>query len=347
MLFLFSSKLFTKFSSGGREPYKIFNLLNKNQVKVNYQTNIIIKRLQHNKIMEKSQLLEQARSIIPILSKDLHKGQYGRIGVIGGSIEYTGAPYFAAISALKIGADLVHIFCPKQAGSVIKSYSPELIVHPVLDEPDGIVQIEKWLPNLHSLVIGSGLGREPYLLELLMKIINMCKDFRKPIIFDADALFFINNNIELIENYPNCILTPNRIEFQRLFGTDNDAIDENIKSILNILGDGITILEKGSIDRFYYDKNHKMIELNNGGGSGRRCGGQGDLLAGAMAIFYLWAIRQESKITDPALIASFASCLLTKKCNEYAFKLKGRSMTVTDMIEQIHYVFSDIFEHSI
>ena len=60
------------------------------------------------------------------------KGECGRIAVFGGCVLYTGAPYFAAISALKCGADLVHVFCEKAAGSVIKGYSPELIVHPIL-----------------------------------------------------------------------------------------------------------------------------------------------------------------------------------------------------------------------
>ncbi len=45
--------------------------------------------------------------LVPVLKDDMHKGQVGRIGIIGGSLEYTGAPYFAGISALKVGADLV------------------------------------------------------------------------------------------------------------------------------------------------------------------------------------------------------------------------------------------------
>ena len=67
----------------------------------------------------KSPLLERARNIVPHLDTDRHKGQAGRIGIVGGSLEYTGAPYFAAISALKVGADLVHVFCPDAAAQVI------------------------------------------------------------------------------------------------------------------------------------------------------------------------------------------------------------------------------------
>jgi ATP-dependent NAD(P)H-hydrate dehydratase len=76
--------------------------------------------------------LKAFRACIPPLSYATHKGSAGRIGVVGGSLEYTGAPYFAAISAMKAGGDLGHVFCPEAAAPVIKSYSPELIVHPLL-----------------------------------------------------------------------------------------------------------------------------------------------------------------------------------------------------------------------
>lgn len=77
-------------------------------------------------------MLQKVKSIVPKLTNSMHKGECGRIAVFGGCVLYTGAPYFAAISALKAGADLVHVFCEKAAGGVIKGYSPELIVHPVL-----------------------------------------------------------------------------------------------------------------------------------------------------------------------------------------------------------------------
>ena len=56
----------------------------------------------------------------------------GRVGIIGGSFEYTGAPFYAGMAALKTGADLCHIFCAEEAAIPLKSYSPELIVHPFL-----------------------------------------------------------------------------------------------------------------------------------------------------------------------------------------------------------------------
>ncbi|KAL4349671.1 hypothetical protein AHAS_Ahas10G0065300 [Arachis hypogaea] len=115
------------------------------------------------------------RSITPALDPTRHKGQAGKIAVIGGCREYTGAPYFAAISTLKIGADLSHVFCTKDAAPIIKSYSPELIVHPVLEESYSVreedkktisrkvlAEVDKWMERFDCLVIGLGPGRDPY-----------------------------------------------------------------------------------------------------------------------------------------------------------------------------------------
>lgn len=105
-------------------------------------------------LSRKEFMQQKVRTIVPKLTQDLRKGQCGRIGVFGGCILYTGAPYFAAISALKAGADLVHVFCESEAGQVIKSYSPELIVHPVLDTEYVLEEIDQWLPRFHCVVIG-------------------------------------------------------------------------------------------------------------------------------------------------------------------------------------------------
>ena len=67
------------------------------------------------------------------MTSNTKKGENGNIGIIGGSYEYTGAPFYAGLSSLKLGGDLAHIFCSKSAASPIKTYSPELIVHPVFE----------------------------------------------------------------------------------------------------------------------------------------------------------------------------------------------------------------------
>lgn len=70
------------------------------------------------------QLLKRMKLTFPDLNNRTKKGENGRIAVVGGSFEFTGAPFYSAISSLRVGGDLSHIFCSKFSSPAIKSYSP-------------------------------------------------------------------------------------------------------------------------------------------------------------------------------------------------------------------------------
>lgn len=65
---------------------------------------------------------------------------------------------------------------------MIKSYSPELIVHPVLDDENALEALVEWAPRMHSFVIGPGLGRNPKILEVVSKFIVKLREMDKPMI---------------------------------------------------------------------------------------------------------------------------------------------------------------------
>jgi len=88
--------------------------------------------LPHGKSTRLKEAWGRVQQIVSKLTATGHKGSAGKIGVLGGSVEYTGAPYYAAVSALKTGADLATVMCAEEAAAPLKSYSPELIVIPVL-----------------------------------------------------------------------------------------------------------------------------------------------------------------------------------------------------------------------
>ncbi|XP_055703766.1 ATP-dependent (S)-NAD(P)H-hydrate dehydratase [Phlebotomus papatasi] len=284
-------------------------------------------------------LLERARAVVPRLETNLHKGQAGRIGIVGGSVEYTGAPYFAGISALRVGADLVHVFCCQSAAMVIKSYSPDLIVHPVLDDHCAMEKMEKWLDRLHVLVVGPGLGREHAVLENVAALLKHCRHSGIKVILDADALHLLTLDFSLARDLSGAILTPNAVEYRRLFGET-----KSLNDLREIIGKEVTVLEKGLSDKIYDVTLTNQVYYVPPGGSARRCGGQGDLLSGALATFYCWALNCKQE-TNPALVACFAASILTKHCNEEAFREKGRGTLCCDMIEQIPKIFRKHFEH--
>lgn len=137
-----------------------------------------------------SELQHHLKRLLPELDLTAHKGMNGKVGVLGGSKEYTGAPYYAAISSLRAGSDLTHIFTPDEDALIpLKCYSPEIIVHPA-KSPIDLVQ---WMHALHSLVIGPGLGRDAQLFEYLKQVVQEISSSESKIklIGDADFLFHL------------------------------------------------------------------------------------------------------------------------------------------------------------
>ncbi|CAH1777192.1 unnamed protein product [Owenia fusiformis] len=278
------------------------------------------KTLTSSHVLSGSIMKKQVKAIIPVLDYELHKGQMGRIGVVGGSPVYTGAPYFAGIAALRVGADLSYVFCCKEAAVVIKSYSPDLIVLPLLDHKDALGQISEWLPRLHSIVIGPGLGRDPAILENVKGIIMQSMERNIPVIIDADGLFLITEQPEIVQGYGKAILTPNIVEFERLYSKvighpldKSISAEDNTKELSEAMGH-VTIVQKGPQD--IITNGYKTLICDNPKGCPRRCGGQGDILSGAMGTFQHWANMAMNKPvvneTGPALVGAYAACQLTR-----------------------------------
>jgi len=301
-----------------------------------------------------STMLQMVKSLVPQLDSSYHKGQCGRVAVFGGCTQYTGAPYFAAISALKTGADLVHVFCEAGAGTVIKSYSPELIVHPVLDQEYGMEEIDSWLPRMHAVVLGPGMGRNQGMSGRIKLIIDKARSLDIPLVLDADGLWHLATNPSMLKGYTRGVITPNAMEFSRLvksvLGRDvgpslspDQALVEEVARSLGY----VTILHKGSPDIITNGRPVAVDTQCGTGGSPRRCGGQGDLLSGSLATFLHWASMVEDRQVegvDSTVVAAWGAARLTRGCAEMTFRQFGRSSTTSDMINNIHIEFSRLYE---
>lgn len=291
----------------------------------------------------------------PVLSETKHKGQAGRIGIIGGSLEYTGAPYFAGIAALKCGADLSYIFCMKDAAGPIKSYSPELIVLPFLDDEHGRCLTLSRLVNIHSLVIGPGLGENVDVQSLVVSIIQCIKENKKSLskislVFDADGIGLLTENKDILQDYSGSVyVTPNANEIKKLafayFGrrdinTEDDAALQRLAESINT---NAVLILKGQCDKIITRTTSHRCSVS---GSLRRVGGQGDLISGSLGLFSYWAhlLREkENTSIPPEVIASYSACAITRLCSRFAYEEKGRSMITSDMIAQIEKAFKTCF----
>lgn len=302
------------------------------------------------------ELLALANSFIPKLNTakdDKHKGNCGYLAVVGGSEEYTGAPYFAAITGLRVGCDLAHIICPSQASLVIKTQSPDIIVHPWFDNPNCPEMFSLWIDRFNVVIMGPGMGRLSSSEDMMLKLYEISNSKQKPLIIDADGLFFVSKYPEKFRNYSSdLILTPNAMEFSRIAQKIlNKPIlpkltpDEDIlKEIQQWFGEKTIIFHKGQTDYIC------GAQLIKGGepGSPRRCGGQGDLLAGAIGTFFIWAQKtnQEEKNNSICnkLLACYAASTLIRKCSNIAYNINRRGMIASDMVPCVPEAFRELFE---
>ncbi|GAA5835780.1 hypothetical protein JCM5353_002477 [Sporobolomyces roseus] len=306
---------------------------------------------------EHSRTIARCKQLIPPLSPELHKGQAGRVGVIGGSKDYAGAPYFASMAALRMGADLSHVICEPAAGNVIKTYSPDLIVHTDLGEDVGeekITEILKGiLPRLHTLVIGPGLGRSEHMQLAARVAIKLARENNVYIVVDADGLFLIQSDPSVVKGYKRAVLTPNVVEFGRLVEAcklDKNTNDTELAAALSRALDGPTIVQKGAQDRITNGSKTLISEVT---GSSRRCGGQGDVLSGAVGTFLAWGKsyeeRKEETNDDPiapedvTLYAAYAASTLTRTASRLCFADYKRAMQTGEMLGYVGKSFEEVF----
>ncbi|EGC36338.1 hypothetical protein DICPUDRAFT_151213 [Dictyostelium purpureum] len=309
-----------------------------------------------------SHILDLFKPMIPSLINSLHKGQAGRVAVMGGSKEYTGAPYFSGISSLRIGSDICHIFTPTEGGTAtaLKTLSPELIVHPI--EKNDPSEIIPWLLSLHVIIIGPGLGRSQGAWNCASEVIKAARNINLPIVLDGDALRLVAENLEIIKGYDRAILTPNFVEFKNLSDSVKKMMGDTSNNLLkpeqvaSQLGN-ITIVQKGKED-LITDGNQVILCDNEG--MPRRCGGQGDILAGAIGTMFAWSqlyykynnnnsdkIQENEQQYPISMISSFAACSLLRHSSKKAFEKNRRSTITQDIINEIPKCFEELFPESL
>lgn len=300
-------------------------------------------------------MLAKVQAIVSPLLPELHKGQAGRVGVLGGCREYTGAPYYASMSSMRLGCDMSFTICAPEAAQVIKGYSPDLIVHPALDASKSMEEVREELKalfaRLHSVVIGPGLGRDASMQSFARVAIEVAREANLYSVIDADGLWLVQNAPAVVQGYRRAILTPNVVEFGRLCRAMRIDAGEHAAKELSVALGGLTILEKGRTDRIATPRG--VVECDLEGGL-KRCGGQGDLLSGTLGTFLAWAKRFEERKAQgealpdldfdelPMLAAYGASCV-TRTASRRGFARLGRSMLANDLLSEIGPAYGDLF----
>jgi len=264
-----------------------------------------------------------------------HKGQNGRVVVVGGSEDFVGAPALAALSSLAVlrtGADLVTIIAPEKTGFIMNSFSPDLIVKKVKGDffsEKHLMEVLVHCKKADVVLVGPGIGLNKSTQSFVKKLVSKIK---QPMVIDADALKAVSGKV--FSN--NCIITPHLMEAEifsgkKIFKRELAAIDIAKKHKCVVLLKGkIDIITDGK--RSFFNKTGKITDgkrsfFNKTGNAGMTVGGTGDILAGVCA----GILSQGGTLLEAACCGAFVNGMT----GERLLKKKGYGFIASDFLEEI------------
>ena len=251
---------------------------------------------------------------LPTFDPNSHKGEKGKVLIIGGSERYHGAPIFSITAAEAAGADLIEAFVPESHAILTKEFALNSFINSFvkgdlgLKDVGAIVNATK---RADAMLLGIGLGSESDTLRAIRLILS---DISIPTVLDANAL---HPEILDIERNYSLIITPHKGEYHRLFS--EEATEKSVAK--NAKKHNICIVVKSRIDII---ASPNQLYLNHTGCPQMRLGGTGDALAGIITSY----ISQGIEPFDAALSACHYYGLLGEKLIK-----SNKTLTTMDLIK--------------
>lgn len=263
----------------------------------------------------------------------VHKGNYGSVLVVAGSKLYSGSATLAGISALRAGADLVTVCAPQRAADVASHTLPDLMTFPLRGDHLVIRHVNDILDVAHvrrinAVVLGCGLGRHQSTITAIYKLIAK---FTVPQVLDADALFAIAQNPEVVFG-KQVILTPHAGELAILLGQAkiSDDFDARLVAAKQAAAKfHAVVLVKGHVDII---TDGATTITNNSGSPYMTKGGFGDTLAGVCAALLARGVGMFE--------AAHAAAYINGRAGEAAARAKGEGVTASDIFEYLPRVIA-------
>ena len=272
--------------------------------------------------------------------KDSHKGMFGRVGIMGGSLEYSGAVKLASIScaAVRSGCGVVRVMVPEAIASAVLPHLLEQTLSPVPCDSAGhmIFSEEKLLEitaDLNAIAIGMGWGCSSE-YEKIMKF--LLENYSGTLIIDADGLNTLAKmNLDVLKDKKaQVVITPHLKEFERLTKRNKEEIQKNAISITKEFARDydVILLLKGSTT-IITDGN--VTYLSRSGCPGMATAGSGDVLSGIIAGMLGYHERTVETVAFSAYFAGVAGELAQEKYTDIAMKASDTIEFIPNAIKKI------------
>jgi len=222
-----------------------------------------------------------ADALLPVRDRFAHKGDFGKVLLLCGSVGYTGAAAMAARAALRTGSGLIFLGVPEAVYPILAAKLDEPIVFPLPDDGFGRLS-EEALPEIlwrlrgcDACLAGPGLGQSDGVRAIIAGLLGG----KVPLVLDADGINVLSGHIDLLRGAAcPVVVTPHEGEFRRL-GGELDALSRQEAAERLASDAGCVVLLKGH-ETVVTDG--KETYVNRTGNPGMATGGSGDVLAGIL-----------------------------------------------------------------
>ncbi|MFA5014896.1 MAG: NAD(P)H-hydrate dehydratase [Actinomycetota bacterium] len=283
---------------------------------------------------------------IPVKESWTYKHKVGNLLVIAGSIGFTGAASMTCMGALRSGAGMVSLICPRELNDIYEEKLTEVITYPVEQtrdisiHPDSLNKILELAGRFDAMAVGPGLSRNPDTMHLVRELL---KKIKKPLVLDADALsiFYGQEDVKKNSEYyignldlKNVVITPHAGEMSSIRGVDRINPEDRIKinmetakkyKLISVLKGARTIISDYNDTTF----------INPTGNWGLASAGTGDILTGIIGSLLCQGMGPLESAVCGAYIHGMAADIMIKETSR-------TSLIATDLLEGLKRVFLEI-----
>ena len=255
-----------------------------------------------------------------------HKGDFGRLLVVGGSEMYSGAPALTAMGAYAVGVDIVYVAAPEVVAPIIAGFSSSLITLKLKGSRlsrKNLGTVLEFIDKVDAVAIGPGLGMHEETAAAVCTLLDEVKEAGIPVLLDADGLKAFP---EWGGKMETAVFTPHRGEFKVLTGKNIEGTlpEQRIKVKKEASKLGGTILLKGSVDVV---SDGSRVRCNRTGNPGMTVGGTGYLASGV----------------NP-MQAAVTGAFVNGAAGDAAYEEKGYNFEAGDLLAKIPLVIRDALE---
>jgi ADP-dependent NAD(P)H-hydrate dehydratase / NAD(P)H-hydrate epimerase len=274
---------------------------------------------------------EQIRPLLSPRPVDVHKGDFGRVLIVGGSRGKSGAAVLAALGALRAGAGLVTVATPQSVAPVVAAHAPEYMTEWLEETSEGLLDAraaDRVLAlQADVMALGPGLGQGASVRAFVRHVFD---GGETPLVLDADALNAFAGDAAALRGREgrDVIITPHPGEMARLVGCSVEDVQANRVGIARDFAEAhrVYVVLKGY--RTLIATPDGGVFVNPTGSPGMATGGTGDVLAGMLAAWLAQLLDAEAACRLAVYVHGAAGELADADHGEV-------SMTATDLVHHI------------